>query len=66
MQLAKKLIEDAGITVPVLIDKVDNTLWNTYGPAPNLAYLIGKDQKVIIAQQWYNSREMETAISRLD
>lgn len=50
------------ITVPVLVDEMDNPLWCTYGPAPNIAYLIGTDGKIVTKQDWYNPEEMESAI----
>ncbi len=63
-RLASLCIKDAGITVPMLVDRVDNSVWQEFGPAPNLAYLIGTDKKVVAAQQWYNTSEMELDIKR--
>lgn len=65
VKLAQLLIKDDGIAVPILVDKMNNVVWQTYGPAPNLAYLIGTDKKVIVAQEWYSAREMESAIAQL-
>lgn len=62
LELAIKTIDAEGITVPVLVDEMDNPLWCTYGPAPNIAYLIGTDGKIVIKQGWYNPEEMESAI----
>lgn len=53
---------EQGINVPVLVDEIDNPLWCTYGPAPNIAYLIGTDGTVIAKQGWYDPAKMETAI----
>ncbi len=61
--LAKLFISDDGTKVPVIIDGMDNKVWNEFGPAPNLAYLIGKDKKVIKAQTWYDAESMESAIN---
>jgi hypothetical protein len=60
--LASMCAKDAGITALVLVDEMDNPVWQTYGPAPNLAYLIGTDRKVIEAQTWYDVSEMEASI----
>jgi hypothetical protein len=62
VKLASLCIKDAGITALVLVDEINNPIWQIYGPAPNLAYLIGTDDNVIEAQIWYNAAAMETAI----
>jgi hypothetical protein len=60
--LARKAVVAEGITVPVLVDEIDNPLWCTYGPAPNIAYLIGTDGTIVTRQDWFNPTGMETAI----
>jgi len=63
--LARKTIDEAGIRVPVLVDDFDNPVWFTYGPAPNIAYLINKDGTVILRQSWYDALKMEESIIKL-
>jgi hypothetical protein len=63
--LAEKMIEESGIRVPVLVDEFDNPVWFTYGPAPNIAYLIDRDGTVILRQPWYDAVKMEEAILKL-
>ena len=41
---------------------MDNPLWCTYGPAPDIAYLIGMDGTVVEKQVWYQVELMEEAI----
>ena len=60
--LATEMIEELGITIPVLIDEIDNPVWCTYGPAPDIAYLIGTDGVIVEKQGWYEPRLMEEAI----
>lgn len=48
--------------MPVLVDEMDNPLWCTYGPAPDIAYLIGTDGKIVEKQGWYDPEQMESAI----
>ncbi len=60
--LALKCIKDAKLTIPVVVDKMDNTVWEKFGPAPNLAYFIGMDKKVVTAHEWYNVSKLETTI----
>lgn len=59
---AAKMIQELEITAPVLIDEMDNPVWCTYGPAPNIAYLIDTDGTVVEKQGWYQPESMETAI----
>ena len=62
VELARKTVAAEGITVPVLVDEMDNPLGCTYGPAPNIAYLIGTEGKIIVKQSWYDPEQMESAI----
>ncbi len=60
--MARKTIAAEDITVTVLVDGMDNALMCTYGPAPNNAYLIGTDGKIIAKQGWYQPNQMEAAV----
>jgi len=62
LELARQTINEAGIKVPVLVDEMDNPVWCTYGPAPNIAYLVGTEGRIIIKQPWYDPKEMEKAL----
>lgn len=62
LEMARKTVGAEGITVTVLVDEMDNPLWCTYGPAPNIAYLIGTEGIIITKQGWYEPQKMETAI----
>ena len=62
VELARSTVAAEGITVPVLVDEMDNPLWCTYGPAPDIAYLIGTDGKIVEKQGWYDPEQMESAI----
>lgn len=61
---AAQMAGQLGITVPILIDEMDNPLWCTYGPAPNIAYLIGTDGRIAAKQGWYEPELMKTAIEK--
>jgi len=56
------MADELGITIPVLIDEMDNPVWCTYGPAPNIAYLIGTDGRTAEKQGWYQPELMKAAI----
>ncbi len=62
LEVARKTVAAEGITVPVLVDEMDNPLWCTYGPAPNIAYLIATDGTIVEKQGWYQPQEMEVTI----
>lgn len=53
-------------TLPsILVDNMDNAVWATYGPAPNIAYLIGMDGLVLLRQPWFDPKAMENAVKAL-
>ena len=59
---ATQMVQELGITVPILIDEMDNPVWCTYGPAPNSAYLIDIEGSIVEKQGWYQPQLMEAAI----
>ena len=61
---ASEMAKQLGITVPILIDEMDNPVWCTYGPAPNIAYLIGTDGIIREKLGWYDPEDMKSAIQR--
>ncbi len=65
MALAQKTVAESQITVPALVDTFDNPVWCTYGPAPNIAYLIDRDGTIMLRQGWFQSGEMADAIMSL-
>jgi hypothetical protein len=62
LTLAQKTIEEQGIDVIVLVDEMDNPIWCTYGQAPNIAYLIRTDGRIVLKQDWYDPDKMEEFI----
>jgi hypothetical protein len=64
VDLAMKTVADENLTVPVLVDAMDNAIWFTYGPAPNIAYLIGTDGKIVFKQTWFDPVQMEMEIAK--
>jgi len=61
---ATRMMQELGITVPVLIDEMDNPIWCTYGQASNIAYLIGTSGTVVEKQGWYQPLSMEAVMKR--
>ena len=64
LALASEMIQEIEITMPVLIDEIDNPVWCSYGPAPNIAYLIDRDGIIVEKQGWYQPDLMETVIDK--
>jgi len=62
VELARKTAAEEGINVSLLVDEIDNPVWCTYGPAPDIAYLVGTNGKIIVKQGWYDPVKMENAI----
>ena len=53
------------LTVPVVVDQLDNATWKAYGRAPNSACLIAKGGKVFTWQSWFDPAGMRQALERL-
>jgi len=64
LALASEMIQEIEITMPVLIDEIDNPVWCTYGPAPDIAYLIDRNGIIVEKQGWYQPDLMETVIDK--
>ena len=62
VEMARRTIAAEEITVTLLVDEMDNAVWLTYGPAPNIAYFISTNGKIVEKQGWYQPQEMEMAI----
>lgn len=63
MALARQTAEAEDMTVPLLVDGMDNAVWCTYGPAPNVAYFIGQDGTILTRQEWYDPPAMADAVA---
>ena len=61
--VAAKTIAEAKITMPVLVDEIDNPLWCTYGRLANSGFLIGMDGRIVTRQDWNDGRGLERAIN---
>ena len=65
VDLARQTAADEKITVRLLVDGMDNAVWCTYGPAPNIAYLIDRDGTIVTRQAWYVPSAMADAVAGL-
>jgi hypothetical protein len=51
--------------IAVLVDNLDDTTFNTYGRAPNGAFLVDKDGTLVFRGTWADERKMEHMIDTL-
>jgi hypothetical protein len=51
--------------LPVLVDRLDNSTFITYGKAPNGAFLVDKDGALVFRGTWADDRKMEHMIDTL-
>lgn len=56
---ARSCITNLGISIPVLVDEMNNDVTDYLGPAPNAAYLIGKDGKINARYGWLDVKQLE-------
>jgi peroxiredoxin len=56
---AAKMITETKISMPVLVDEIDNPLWCSYGRMANNAFLIGKDGRIVLRQDWHDAAKLE-------
>ena len=63
MAMAQQCARELGVGLPVLVDGMDNAVWCAYGGAPNNAYFIGKDGKILAKHGWYQPDGMELTIT---
>ncbi|MBK9422515.1 MAG: redoxin domain-containing protein [Flavobacteriales bacterium] len=52
-------------TLPVLLDGMDDKVFNAYGKAPNGAYVIDADGRLVFRATWADSRKIEEIVDRL-
>ncbi len=45
--------------IRVLIDGMDNSVWESYGRAPNAAYVIDSKGKIVVRQEWLDPGRLE-------
>jgi len=51
--------------LPVIVDRIDDATFNTYGRAPNGAFLMDKDGALVFRGTWADDRKMEHMIDTL-
>ena len=62
---ARRCVETLDLDAFVVVDTMDNAVWNAYGKSPNCAYLIGTDGKVIVQQGLGDPAALRTELEKL-
>jgi hypothetical protein len=60
--LAKTAQEKLKITLPIALDKIDNSVAEAYGLTPNGTVIIGRDGKIAARQQWTEPYALRAAL----
>ena len=55
----------ADLLTPRTTTKGNNVLWCEWGPAPNAAWLIARNGTVVLAQTWFDARELNATMAPL-
>lgn len=63
--LAQQVVNDYGEQFVVLIDDMDNAVWEQYGKRPNSAFVIDQGGVIIEKQFWANPRRLEQVLAEL-
>lgn len=53
------------VRIPVLVDGMDDAVFKAYGKAPNAAYVIDADGRMIFRGTWADSRKIEYIVTNL-
>lgn len=65
LHLARKACEESDIEIPILIDKMENTVKSQYGDLPNSALIIDKEGIIIDKQAWANPKKIDQKLTEL-
>jgi thiol-disulfide isomerase/thioredoxin len=61
---ARECIQRQKLSVPVVVDTMDNQAWKAYGSAPNCAYVIDRGGKILESEPWMEPGRLRQAITR--
>lgn len=54
-----------GIETTMLVDDLEGTMHRAYGEMPNMAYIIGKDGRIVYKSMWTDHADIEAMIQTL-
>lgn len=50
---------------PRMVNGANNTVWCSWGPAPNAAWIVARNGSVLLAQTWFEKDELNATLRRL-
>lgn len=62
---ARELTHQYRMSIPVLVDRMDERVHETYGGLPNMLYLIDKGGKIAFKATWAQADQVEQVLERL-
>jgi hypothetical protein len=65
MERARACVQREKMTVPVAVDTMENSVWKAYGQAPNCAYVISRDGRVVEAEPWMDAAALRLVLQKL-
>ncbi|MCI0583316.1 MAG: thioredoxin family protein, partial [Chloroflexi bacterium] len=63
--VARKYRAEVPGAIPVLVDDLEDSTSEAYGGAPNSAFVIGPDRRVVEAMEWASAPAIESALAAL-
>lgn len=63
--LARRVAEEYGEQIQVVVDGMDNAVWEAWGKRPNSAFVIGKGGEIVEKQFWADPLRLETVLAQL-
>jgi hypothetical protein len=60
--LAEEFKELAGVSVPLLLDRMDNEAWKAFGGGPNVGLLVRPDGTIEVKHGWFDGETMDRSI----
>lgn len=64
-QHAKKSREQLEIVLPMVVDNLDNQVWQAYGRAPSPAFVLDPQGQVVESMVWIDPKRIRQALTRL-
>ncbi len=62
---AKSSHESLSIAYPMVVDNMNNEIWQAYGRAPSAAFVIDRDGRIVLRQPWVDPIGIRGALDQL-
>ena len=64
LKLARQFQQKLHVTVPIVVDGMDNAVWRHLGGGPNMGVLIDDHRVVISRQGWFDAESIQKAVDQ--